>query len=323
MADEPAEKLVLKPGQLTQYLSNFSQNENCEVYCFTDLILCNRRVEALAKTMDELKEVRKCDLSLNNIVDITPLKDMQQLQWLNLSKNKIKAVNIFCTEDMFPNLKWLDISYIKISELPPIKLPKLEYLDIGYNKLEKVNDGWTGHPNLRVLKSVDNKFKSLSQLKALPKLEELYLAANALTTLGGWDGMPMVRVMHLRRNKIEKFEKIEEGEEIKPLEQLEKINLRANKISSFETLEKLMKNEKLFDINILNNPLETQASSFNMLVSELLMRNPKMKRFCKHQIDERNQLEAVYLKQFKWNKKEEARKKLLAEEAAKAAKEAD
>ena len=59
---------------------------------------------------------------------------------MNLSKNKIKALNVFCADDQFVNLKWLDVSNNKIVELPAFKLPKLEYLDISYNKLEKVND---------------------------------------------------------------------------------------------------------------------------------------------------------------------------------------
>jgi hypothetical protein len=44
---------------------------------FIELNLSNRRVESLAKTMDECKECRKCDLSVNNIVDVSMLKDMQ------------------------------------------------------------------------------------------------------------------------------------------------------------------------------------------------------------------------------------------------------
>jgi len=79
-----------------------------------------------------------------------------------LSKNKIKALTVFCNEDSFPNLKWMDVSHNKLTELPGLKMPKLEYLDISSHKMEKVNDAWTGHPNLRILKSVDNKFKSLS-----------------------------------------------------------------------------------------------------------------------------------------------------------------
>ena len=88
---------------------------------------------------------------------------------------------------MFPNLKWLDVSNNKITELPGFKLPKLEYLDIGFNKLEKVNDQWNGHANLRVLKSVDNKFKSLTMFKAMPMLTEFYLSNNVITSLMGWE----------------------------------------------------------------------------------------------------------------------------------------
>lgn len=64
----------------------------------------------------------------------------------------------------------------KFTELVGLKLPKLEYLDISYNKLEKVNEAWTGHPNIKVLKSIENKFKNLGPFKECSKLEELYLA---------------------------------------------------------------------------------------------------------------------------------------------------
>jgi hypothetical protein len=76
MADAAEEKLVLKPGAMTVYLSNFERSPDMESFMFQDLILQNRRVESLAKTMDEMKEVRKCDLSVNNIVDVAMLKDM-------------------------------------------------------------------------------------------------------------------------------------------------------------------------------------------------------------------------------------------------------
>ena len=110
MAAEGQEKLVLKPGGVTQYLSNFQQRNDLETFILGDLNLQNCRFEILFKAMDEVKEVRNCYLSINNIVDIISLKDMQQLVVLNFAKNKFKAVPIFCTDEAFPNLKWLDIS---------------------------------------------------------------------------------------------------------------------------------------------------------------------------------------------------------------------
>ena len=75
MAEE-AEKLVLKPGAVTQYLDTLMPTEDGESFFFGELNLRNRRVESLAKTMDEVKEVRRCDFSVNNIADISALKDM-------------------------------------------------------------------------------------------------------------------------------------------------------------------------------------------------------------------------------------------------------
>lgn len=126
-------------------------------------------------------------------------------------------------------MKWLDISNNKYPELVAIKSPRLEYLDISYNKLEKISDGWTGHPNIKVLKSVDNKFKSLAPFKDMPKLEELYLASNVVTNINGYESLPKLRKLHLRKNRIDKLD-----DEMVPLDSLVYLNLRGNKISNFE-----------------------------------------------------------------------------------------
>jgi len=125
----------------------------------------------------------------------------------------------------------------------------------------------------------------------MPKLEVLYAAQNQFTALSGWDGMPALKRLHLRRNKIEKVD-----EELVPLEALEYLNLRANKVAAMDQLERLFKNPAIKDINVLNNPVETQSSSFNVLLAEVLAKNPKLKRFCKHEVMESNLLEAVYFK---------------------------
>jgi Leucine-rich repeat (LRR) protein len=162
-------------------------------------------------------------------VDIAILSQFTGLVKLNVSKNKIKSIAAFSSEEAFLNLKWLDVSNNKFSELVGLKCPKLEYLDIGYNKLEKVNETWAGHPTVKVLKSVDNKFKNLQILKDFPKLEELYLEANVIQSIQGYETLPKLRILHLRRNKIEKFE-----DELPPHESLTSINLRGNKVPSLD-----------------------------------------------------------------------------------------
>ena len=73
-----------------------------------------------------------------------------------------------------------------------------------------------------------------------------------------------------------------------------------------------------FDISVLNNPIEQQCSSFNVLMADVLAKQPKMVRFCKVNVAESHLLEAVHWKQFRWIKSEEVGKRKLAEEAEKA-----
>jgi len=127
------------------------------------------------KCADEIKDVVTIDFSYNGLVDVTTLKDLSRLTRLNLSNNKIKAMTCFATEEAFPALRWLDISFNKFTEWPGFRSPKLDYLNISGNKLEKVNEAWAGHATLRILSAADNKFKNLANFKNCPKLEELYL----------------------------------------------------------------------------------------------------------------------------------------------------
>jgi hypothetical protein len=117
----------------------------------------------------------------------------------------------------------------------------------------------------------------------MPKLEELYMAANMITALSGWESLPVLKKLHLRRNKIEKID-----DELPGLPELEYINLRANKIPSMEILEKLYQFANLKDINVLNNLVELGASSFNILLADVLVKKPKLVRFCKHVVTEAN-----------------------------------
>ena len=205
MADSD-EKLVLKPEVIKKYLQHFDFTTDREHMQYLHLILANKRIEALNNSILEAKHVQFLDLQNNNIVDIAVLAQFTSLVKLNVSKNKIKAITVFSGDEAFPNLKWLDLSNNKFPELVGIKCPKLEYLDLSFNKLEKVNETWTGHPNVKMLKSVDNKFKSLQTFKDMPKLEEIYLENNAIASIMGYETLPKLKKLHLRRNRIEKFE---------------------------------------------------------------------------------------------------------------------
>ena len=96
-------------------------------------------MDALAKPIEEAKEVLICNLAFNNIKDPGALSVIKNLVHLDLSKNKVAKLDLFIGaagfEEDCANLKWLDLSGNAFKEMPAIKCPKLEYLDISYNKL--------------------------------------------------------------------------------------------------------------------------------------------------------------------------------------------
>ena len=151
----------------------------------------------------------------------------------------------------------------------------------------------------------------------MPKLEELYLARNKIAALSGYEGLPALRRLHLRRNNIEKID-----DELAELPALEYLNLRSNGIATMEVMFKLFQYPALKDLNVINCPVELQQSSMNIFLAEVLIKFPKTNRFCKVAIEDNHRVEAVHLADFKWRKSEEARleeERKKAEEEAKAA----
>ena len=65
------------------------------------------------------------------------------------------------------------------------------------------------------MRSKDNKFKTLAPFKDFPKMENLYLTLNMISSLTGWESLPSLKKLHLKKNKIEKIE-----DELPPLDAL-------------------------------------------------------------------------------------------------------
>ena len=91
-----------------------------------------------------------------------------------------------------------------------------------------------------------------------------------MNTLSGWESLPALKKLTLRRNKISKIE--EEG--LPELPELQELNLRHNSFESFEMVFRVFQFPNLKDINILNNPCELNMSSFNILMAEFLIKKP-------------------------------------------------
>lgn len=218
-----------------------------------------------------------------------------------MNRNVIKNLSAFSGEDVFPNLKKLELEENKIGELVPITAPKLEYLNISNNNIDK-SETWAGHPNIKILIATQNKFKNLSVIKDMPALEKAYLAENPINQFNGYENVPNLKVLHLRKTKVNKIE-----EEIPEMPAIEKINLRQTSVSNLENLKNLFQLASLKDLNILETPLEQNATSFNMLLAEILQFYHGLARFCKVEVTEQHKYEGLFLTEYRWRKSEEER----------------
>ena len=60
------------------------------------------------------------------------------------------------------------------------------------------------------------------------------MAKNLMISLSGWESLPMLKKLHLRKNKIDKIE-----EELPPLESLQYLDLESNNIPNMKVLGRL------------------------------------------------------------------------------------
>ncbi len=141
-------------------------------------------IDGIGKNISKLDGLEKCKnllelkLSKNQIVDLTPLKDLTNLQSLDLSTNKI-------------------------AEIGPLKgLIKLQYIELSNNQITKV-DALSGMTSLSALYISGNQISDLAPLASLTKLSSLSLAQNRIKDVGPLAKVTKLFTLDLNDNQIE------------------------------------------------------------------------------------------------------------------------
>ena len=196
----------------------------------------------------------------------------------------------------FPNLRKLDLSGNKIAELVGLNCPKLQYLNVSTNKLDKY-EGWTGHPTLKELYVGDSKMKTMA-LGEMPELEVFSAPRTGINSFSGYEGFNNVITIDLESTKIDKIE-----EEAPEMTRLKTLNLSLTKIANLDNLKHCFKFETLRELNVLETPLERNASSFNLLLAEILILFPALENYCETEITDQHRYEGVYVAKYRWEKK--------------------
>ncbi|XP_069676782.1 protein artichoke [Periplaneta americana] len=175
----------------------------------------NRISEIQRGAFDRLPTLRKLDLSRNRVRRIHPEAFMQQLgnlEELWLAANSIDHVaEVRALLDSLPRLRYLDLSYNYIEEVPFGALrghPTLERLHLEHNRVQHIQrEAFTAMPALRELRLRNNSLSNFldGPLWNLPGLKGLDLSYNYFRHLDPrlLTNLPSLRRLDLSGNSLE------------------------------------------------------------------------------------------------------------------------
>lgn len=140
------------------------------------------------------KNLKQLKLNENEVVDISPLRDLTQLEYLEFSRNRV--VDIEPIRNL-KNLTFLKLYNNWIEDVSPIAdLTNLTGLDIHYNVRVKMSDG---------KKIISNGITDISPLKNLTKLQYFDVSGNRIKDASVILNFPDIKHLDLSSNNIETY----------------------------------------------------------------------------------------------------------------------
>ena len=128
--------------------------------------------------LKNLRNLQRLQLNANNISDISPLKNLTKLTDLYLNANNISDISPLKN---LRNLLGLELDDNNISDISPLKnLRKLRKLDLDGNNISDISP-LKNLTDLVVLHLNDNNISDISPLKNLTGLDKLMLAFNRIS----------------------------------------------------------------------------------------------------------------------------------------------
>ena len=136
----------------------------------------------------------------NEIVDLSPLKELRELRTLYLSFNRISDLSPLVDLQLLENLS---LSYNEITDISILaKLKRLKTLALSNNQIKDI----TSLKNLSQLKSLslfNNKITDISPLKNLKNLRVLLIDGNELNVASALNELPIMKFIDVKcKNEI-------------------------------------------------------------------------------------------------------------------------
>ncbi len=217
-----------------------------------------------------LKKLTVLDLHRNrNISNVSPLKDLTNLTWLSLRGNII--LDMSPLKDL-TNLTYLHVAYNRITDVSPFKsLTNLTFLDIEVNMVSDLMP-LSGLTNLTYLDFDSTRVSDLSPLISMTKLNELDASDNLITDITPLKYLTKLTYLDLDDNQISDISVLSK------LTKLRTLDLDDNQIYDISPLENLtgltwldIDHSRITDVSPLKNMVFLEYLDLNdNIVSDLM-----------------------------------------------------
>lgn len=209
------------------------------------IVITGKKIQNIPD-LSAFKNLKRLDLSRNEISKIEGLESLSRLEELNLDNNQIiKLENLSGLSE----LKSLSLSSNKITEIKNLaKLKNLESLQLSSNHIEKIT-GLDALNRLRYLYLINNKIEQIENLENLTELEELFLGENTISSITGLKSCENLWKIYLNDNQIDSllFDNLPKS--------ISFLNLASNSIT--EIVQPKIKLKDLQILSLTGNPLHT------------------------------------------------------------------
>ncbi|RNF13535.1 protein phosphatase 1, regulatory subunit [Trypanosoma conorhini] len=210
--------------------------------------------------MGAFGHLTKLDLSYNQIRHISGLEPLAPtLKELYLVENKIKEIKNL---DSLVKLELLELGGNRIREIGPglAKLTKLKQLWLGKNKIASIGTSLQTLVSLEILSLQANRLTSIEPENfpspdANPRLCEVYLSENGLTSIQNLKHLSMVKIIDFSFNPISSINEEVVNPQTMPL--LAEFWLTDGKIENWDEVGKLSGfKDNLRTVYLERNPIE-------------------------------------------------------------------
>ncbi len=169
-----------------------------DVASLTEFSASFKDIHSLAG-IEHLTALWRLDLSVNQLVDISPLANLNNLSWLYLSGNQIADISPLAD---LKNLSWLSLSSNQIADITPLaNLKNLKALLLGYNQLVDITP-LNQLNSLNELSLRYNQIGDISPLNQLNNLKKLFLSGNQLVDITPLNQLNSLNELSLSSNQI-------------------------------------------------------------------------------------------------------------------------